>query len=79
MSQYYTPDRIVVAGNHCFVSLPYPHLGVGVEHSELVDLASDMFNASQTIWAREPSLIFDKLPPVDHSRKSSLNSLLLSV
>jgi len=54
LSQYYSPDRLIVAG-------------VGVEHSELVNLSKELFNATNTAWAKAPHLLVDKLPPVDHS------------
>jgi processing peptidase subunit alpha len=54
LSQYFTPNRLVVSG-------------VGVDHSQLVELSKKLFDVNRTIWAKQPNLLFDKLPPVDHS------------
>ncbi|OZC05001.1 hypothetical protein X798_08029 [Onchocerca flexuosa] len=54
MKQYYKPDRIVVAG-------------IGVDHDALVSLSRELFNDSKTAWAEDPSLLLEKIPPIDDS------------
>jgi len=54
LSQYYTPDRIVVAG-------------VGVDHNALKAAAEKLFDPTKTSWAEDPSLLLPSLPPVDKS------------
>ncbi|KAK6112005.1 Peptidase M16 inactive domain family protein [Brugia pahangi] len=54
MKQYYKPNRIVVAG-------------VGVDHDALVSLSRELFDDSKTAWAEDPSLLLEKMPPLDDS------------
>ncbi|CAD5229559.1 unnamed protein product [Bursaphelenchus okinawaensis] len=55
MSQYYSPDRMVLAG-------------VGVDHDLLVALGKKYFNTDSTTWAQFPELVHKDLPSIDHSQ-----------
>ncbi|EFO27286.2 peptidase M16 inactive domain-containing protein [Loa loa] len=54
MKQYYKPNRIVVAG-------------IGVDHDALVSLSRELFDGSKTAWAKDPSILLEKNPPIDDS------------
>ncbi|VDN08142.1 unnamed protein product [Thelazia callipaeda] len=54
MMQYYEPKRIVVAG-------------IGVDHDALVSLSKELFDISKTAWVEDPSLILEKVPPINNS------------
>lgn len=38
-----------------------------MDHSQLVDLSKELFDAKNTMWVKEPSVLFNELPAVDHS------------
>lgn len=38
-----------------------------MDHNLLVDIGNKFFNLTETSWAKDPSLIFQKLPPIDKS------------
>ncbi|KAH7695171.1 peptidase M16 inactive domain-containing protein, partial [Aphelenchoides avenae] len=54
LSQYYTPERIVLAG-------------VGVDHDYLVEAGKKYFSFAESSWAKHPAFTLNPLPPVDHS------------
>lgn len=54
ISQYHTPNRIVVAG-------------VGVEHDFLKNIAEKLFDPRTSAWEEDPSLLMTNMPPLDQS------------
>lgn len=54
LSQYYTPDRIVLAG-------------VGIDHDWLVDAAKKLFDPRESTWSQHPERLLKNIPPLDDS------------
>uniref|UniRef100_A0A915P595 Alpha-MPP n=1 Tax=Meloidogyne floridensis TaxID=298350 RepID=A0A915P595_9BILA len=54
LSQYYTPDRIVVTG-------------IGIDHGWLVDAAKELFDPRESTWVQQPERLLKNIPPLDDS------------
>lgn len=54
LSQYYTPDRIVVTG-------------IGIDHDWLVDAAKELFDPRESTWVQQPERLLKNIPPLDDS------------
>uniref|UniRef100_A0A915MJV9 Alpha-MPP n=1 Tax=Meloidogyne javanica TaxID=6303 RepID=A0A915MJV9_MELJA len=54
LSQYYTPNRIVVTG-------------IGIDHDWLVDAAKELFDPRESTWVQQPERLLKNIPPLDDS------------
>ncbi|CAK5028472.1 unnamed protein product [Meloidogyne enterolobii] len=67
LSQYYTPDRIVVTGIDFLIFFRFLLKGIGIDQDWLVDAAKELFDPRDSTWVQQPERLLKNIPPLDDS------------